>query len=60
VNSSDNTDQTQTKSFSVHIYQEKRKIVDDTFGQVTWLDGSQLERDKLLVTMLDKAKKPAA
>jgi len=50
----------QEAGIHVHIYQEKRKIVDDTFGQVTWFDGSQLESDKLLVTMLDKAKKPAA
>lgn len=48
----------QETSIHVHIYQGKTKILDDTFGQVTNLDGSSLERDKLLAIMLNKAKNP--
>ena len=36
----------------VHIYKQKKKIIDDTFGTVIWFDGSSLERDKLLTEML--------
>lgn len=45
----------QETGIHVHIYQKSQKIVDDTFGEVIWLDGSTLERNKLLKTMLDKA-----
>lgn len=49
----------QEKGIHIHVYQGEKKIVDDTFKQVTWFDGSFLEREKLLVTMLSKAhKKP--
>lgn len=49
--------QPQETGIHVHIYQGENKIVDDTFGEVTWLDGSSLERDQLLTIMLDKVKK---
>ncbi|MEH2030886.1 MAG: hypothetical protein V7K67_14655 [Nostoc sp.] len=49
----------QEMGIHVHIYQGKKKIVDDSFGKVTGFDGSSLEREKLLTTMLDKAKKTA-
>jgi hypothetical protein len=52
-------DQPQETGVHVHVYQSKKKIVDDTFKQVTWFDGYALERDKLLTTMLDKTKKIA-
>ena len=49
--------QPQETGIHVHIYQGDKKIVDDTFGQVTWVDGSSIEQDKLLSEMLDKLKK---
>ncbi|MDF5706597.1 MAG: hypothetical protein PUP90_02660 [Nostoc sp. S4] len=52
------SDLVQEMGIHVHIYQGKKKILDDTFGKVTDLDGSYLERDKLLAIMLDKSKKP--
>lgn len=48
--------QPQEMGIHVHIYQGGKKIIDDTFGQVTGLDGSLLERDKLISAMLDKLK----
>jgi hypothetical protein len=47
----------QEAGIHVHIYQGAKKILDDTFGQVTNFDGSSLERHKLLSIMLNKAKK---
>lgn len=44
----------QVTGIHVHIYQGEKKVLDDTFGQVTGLDGSSLEREKLLATMLEK------
>ncbi|MFH7029443.1 MAG: hypothetical protein ACHBN1_29650 [Heteroscytonema crispum UTEX LB 1556] len=49
--------QPQETGVHVHIYQGGKKIVDDTFGKVTWLDGSSLESDKLLSKMRDKLSK---
>ncbi|NJM73021.1 MAG: hypothetical protein HC862_24340 [Scytonema sp. RU_4_4] len=49
-------DQPQETGIHVHVYQGKKKIVDDTFKQVTWFDGSSLECDKLLTAMLQKIK----
>lgn len=46
----------QETGIHVHIYQKGKKIVDDTFGKVAWLDGSLLNRSNLLKTMLDKVK----
>jgi hypothetical protein len=51
-------DLAQEMGIHVHIYQGKKKILDNTFGKVTGFDGSHLERDKLLAIMLDKCKKP--
>jgi hypothetical protein len=50
------SNQPQETGIHIHIYKEGKKIVDDTFGNVTWFDGSSLERDKLLSTMLNKVK----
>ena len=46
--------QPQQTGIHVHVYQGKNKMIDDTFNQVTWFDGSSLEREKLLSIMLDK------
>lgn len=47
-------DQPQKTGIHVHVYQGKNKIIDETFKQVTWFDGSSLERQELLDIMLDK------
>lgn len=51
------SNQPQETGIHVHIYQNDTKIIDDTFGEVIWLDGSYLERDKLISEMLDKVHK---
>lgn len=48
--------QPQETGIHVHVYKSGKKIVDDTFGDVTWFDGSSLDREKLLAEMLNKAK----
>ncbi len=50
------SNQPQETGIHIHIYKRGKKIVDDTFGQVTWFDGSSLEQDKPLSTMVDKVK----
>jgi hypothetical protein len=44
----------QEQGIHVHVYKNSRKIIDDTFGNVTHFDGSNLNRDKLLEDMLKK------
>lgn len=46
----------QEMGIHIHVYQGQKKIIDDTFGTVIWFDGSSLEREKLLDSMLAKAK----
>lgn len=44
----------QEQGIHVHVYRNSQKIIDDTFGQVTWFNGSSLNRDNLFKDMLEK------
>ncbi|NMG20832.1 hypothetical protein [Brasilonema bromeliae] len=44
----------------VHVYRSDKKIIDNTFGDVTWTDGTKLERENLLSQMLQKCRQQKA
>jgi len=51
------SDLPQEEGIHVHIYRDGKKVVDDTFGQVTNVDGVAMEREALLQEMLSKVEK---
>jgi hypothetical protein len=51
------SDLPQEEGIHVHIYRDGKKVVDDTFGQVTNVDGTAMDRGVLLLQMLSKTEK---
>ncbi|MGI2907679.1 hypothetical protein [Tolypothrix sp. VBCCA 56010] len=51
------SDLPQEEGIHVHIYRDGKKVVDDTFGQVTDVDGAAMDREALLLQMFSKVEK---